>query len=298
VARRKGLEDSVVVRGLGSILMTHGQRTPRVYVLFHGFTDVPTQFEVVGKALFSDGANVYIPRLPHHGERVAPVRALGRVHGDELAAFGDSSVDIARALGDSVVVVGLSAGGVIAGWIAQTRSDVRRVVLIAPAIGAGRVSDDDALALVMIASRLPDVRRTNAPIDSTTPEYLQGISTRGLAEILKLGHRVREDAGGKPPGVKDIAFLLSERDQTVSEAASLDLAQRWFDRGAAVSVFRFPNSVGLPHNIMEIGARGGNPDVAFPVVEALARSLPPPPSAELQPIPCRGWRCTLRRLTR
>ena len=177
MARRKGLEDSVVVRGLGSILMTHGQRTPRVYVLFHGFTDVPTQFEVVGKALFDDGANVYIPRLPHHGERVAPVRALGRVHGDELAAFGDSSVDIARALGDSVVVVGLSAGGVIAGWIAQTRSDVRRAVLIAPAIGAGRVSDDDALALVMIASRLPDVRRTNAPTDSTTPEYLQGIST-------------------------------------------------------------------------------------------------------------------------
>jgi len=296
VARRKALEDSVVVRGLGSILLTHGQRTPRVYVLLHGFTDVPTQFEVVGKALFNDGANVYIPRLPHHGERLAPVRALGRVHSDELAAFGDSSVDIARGLGDSVVVVGLSAGGAIAGWIAQTRGDVRRVVLIAPAIAAGRVSDDDALALVIIASRLPDVRRTNAPTDTTNPEYLQGISTRGLAEVLKLGRRVRDAAGEKPSGVKDIAFLLSELDQTVSEEASFDLAQRWFDRGAAVSVFRFPNSAGLPHNIMEVRARGGNPDVAFPVVEALARSLTPPSTAELQPVPCRGWRCTLRRL--
>jgi pimeloyl-ACP methyl ester carboxylesterase len=278
--------------------MTHGQRTSRVYLLFHGFTDVPTQFEVVGKALFDDGANVYIPRLPHHGERIAPIRALGRVRGDELAAFGDSSVDIARGLGDSIVVVGLSAGGAIAAWITQTRRDVRRTVLIAPAIAAGRVSDDDAQALVIIASRLPDVRRTNAPIDSTNPEYLQGISTRGLAEVLKLGHRVREDAGEKTPGVKDIAFLLSELDQTVSEAASLDLAQRWFDRGATVSVYRFPNSVGLPHNIMEVRARGGNPDVAFPVVESLARSLIPPASAVLQLIPCRGWRCTLRRLTR
>ena len=295
VARRKGLEDSVVVRGLGSILMSHGRRTPRVYVLFHGFTDVPPQFEVIGKALFEDGANVYIPRLPHHGERLSPVRALGRVHGPELAAFGDSSVDIAHGLGDSIVVVGLSAGGVIAGWIAQTRTDVRRAVLIAPAIGPGRVSDDDALALVMIASRLPDVRRTNAPTDTTTPEYLQGISTRGLAEVLKLGHRVREDAGNKPPGVKDMAFLLSERDQTVSEAAALDLAQRWFDRGATVSVFRFPNSVGLPHNILEVASRGGNPDIAFPVVEALARSLTPPASAELLGVPCRGWRCMLRR---
>jgi pimeloyl-ACP methyl ester carboxylesterase len=278
--------------------MTHGRQTPRVYVLFHGFTDVPTQFEVVGKTLFGDGANVYIPRLPHHGERVTPVRALGRVRGDELAAFGDSSVDIARGLGDSVVVVGLSAGGVIAGWIAQTRSDVRRAVLIAPAIGAGRVSDEHALALVILASKLPEVRRTNAPIDSTNPEYLQGITTRGLAEVLKLGHRILDDASAKPPGVKDVAFLLSERDQTVSEVASLDLAQRWFDRGAAVSVFRFPNAVGLPHNIMEVSARGGNPEVAFPAVEALARSQTPPPSAELQPVPCRGWLCWLRRVTR
>jgi esterase/lipase len=298
VERRKGSEDSVVVRGLGSILMTHGWRTSRVYLLFHGFTDVPTQFEAVGKALFADGANVYIPRLPHHGERVAPVRALGRVRADELRAFGDSSVDIARGLGDSVVVVGLSAGGVIAGWIAQTRRDVRRAVLIAPAIGAGRVSDDDALALVLLASRLPDVTRTNAPTDSTLPEYVQGVSTHGLAEVLSLGHRVRDDAEKKPPGVKDIAFLLSERDQTVSEEAALDLAQRWFDRGAAVTVFRFPNSVGLPHNIMEVSSRGGNPDVAFPVVEALARGITPPSSAELQPVPCRGWRCALRRLTR
>jgi pimeloyl-ACP methyl ester carboxylesterase len=267
-------------------------------LLFHGFTDVPTQFEVVGKALFADGANVYIPRLPHHGERIAPVRALGRVRADELAAFGDSSVDIARGLGDSVVVVGLSAGGVIAGWIAQTRRDVRRAVLIAPAIGAGRVSDDDAQTLVFIASRLPDVTRTNAPTDSTLPEYVQGVSTHGLAEILSLGHRVRDEAGTTPPGVKDIAFLLSERDQTVSEPAALDLAQRWFDRGAAVSVFRFPNAAGLPHNIMEVSARGGNPDVAYPVVEALARAVAPPSSVELQPVPCRGWRCALRRLTR
>jgi pimeloyl-ACP methyl ester carboxylesterase len=196
------------------------------------------------------------------------------------------------------VVVGLSAGGVIAGWIAQTRRDVRRAVLIAPAIGAGRVSDDDARTLVFIASRLPDVTRTNAPTDSTLPEYVQGVSTHGLAEILSLGHRVREDAGKAPPGVRDIAFLLSERDQTVSESAALDLAQRWFDRGAAVSVFRFPNAVGLPHNIMEVSARGGNPDLAYPVIEALARSMTPPSSAELQPVPCRGWRCTIRRLTR
>jgi alpha-beta hydrolase superfamily lysophospholipase len=115
VATIQARESVVVVRGLGSILMTHGHRTPRSYVLLHGFTDVPTQFRVVGEHLFATGDNVYIPRLPHHGEREGPVRALGRVRAPELAAFGDSAVEIARGLGDSVVVVGLSAGGAIAG---------------------------------------------------------------------------------------------------------------------------------------------------------------------------------------
>src|SRR4051794_9029040 len=156
VSTRQAQESSVVVRGLGSILLSRGQPTARVYVLLHGFTDVPTQFEAVGRHLFADGSNVYIPRLPHHGERVGPVRALGRVRADELAAFADSTVDIARGLGDSVIVAGLSAGGAITGWIAQTRGDVSRAVLIAPAIAPGRVSDDDGLVLLAVASRLPE----------------------------------------------------------------------------------------------------------------------------------------------
>src|SRR5262249_33932386 len=128
--------------GARSILMVHGDRTPRVFVLLHGFTDSPRQFESLGQRFFDGGDNVYIPRLPHHAEREGRVRALGRVTARELAAFGDSTVDIARGLGDTIIVVGLSAGGNIAGSLAQRRPDVFRAVLIAPAIAAGRVSDD------------------------------------------------------------------------------------------------------------------------------------------------------------
>jgi carboxylesterase len=262
----------------------------------HGFSDAPTQFATVGAHLFADGDNVYIPRLPHHAERSAPLRALARVRAEELASFGDSTADIARGLGDTIIVVGLSAGGVIAGWIAQTHATVHRAVLIAPAIAPGGLSDDQGAGLVVLASTLPDIQRARAP-DSSRLENVPGITTHGLAELLRLGRRVYDAADNKPSGARNVVFLLNELDHTVSEDASVDLAQRWFDRGAAVSVYRFGAAAKLPHNVMELTERGGNVEVAYPVVEALARAATPPPTVRLLGVPCHGFWCTVRRWT-
>lgn len=298
IAIQQRQDDSVAVTNGRSILMTRGAPTPRVYVLLHGFTDAPTQFATVGAHLFADGANVYIPRLPHHAERTSPLRAISRVRSDELARFADSTAEIARGLGDTIIVVGLSAGGVLAGWIAEYHPEVQRAVLIAPAIGPGGVSDDQAGGLVILASKLPDVERMTAPIDTTRPENVAGITTRGLAELLTLGHRVHAQAENGPPAVRDIVFLLNEGDRTVSETVSLDLAQRWLDRGASVSAYRFTASAKLSHNVMELTSRGGNTELVYPVVEALARGLGVASSdtVRLLGVPCQGFRCRLRRL--
>jgi esterase/lipase len=298
VLQRQAADDSVVARGGRSILMTHGSRTPRVFVLLHGFTDAPTQFASLGARLFATGDNVYIPRLPHHAEKLAPVRTLGRVRAAELASFGDSVVDTARGLGDTIIVAGLSAGGGIAAYLSQTRREVHRAVLIAPAIAAGLVSEDDGRLITAIAARLPEVTRTNKP-DSTRPDFVQGLTTHGLAEVLRLGQLVRDKANDDPPAGAEMAFLLNENDHTVSEEASMELARSWYQHGARVTVYRFPAALGLPHNLMETAARGGNPDLVMPVVEALVRSAPPPAAAELQPVqpdPCSGVRCAARRV--
>jgi len=296
VARRQAADDSVVAPGGRSILMTHGDRTPHTFVLLHGFTNSPSQFEELGARLFAAGDNVYIPRLPRHAEREAPVRALSRVKADELTMFADSVVDVARGLGDSVVVVGLSAGGSIAAWIAQWRGEVLRSVLIAPALGVGLLSDEGGRELVELASVLPNVRRTTRP-DTTRPDMVQGTTSRGLAEVLSLGHRVRDQAEERAPRAGEMLFLLNQRDQTVSEKAALDLAQRWSDRGASVAVYRFPASARLPHNVMEAAGRGGNPEMVYPIITALARAQAPPPPAKRLSVPCSGLLCTLKRLT-
>src|SRR5205085_10004405 len=177
-------------------------------------------------------------------------------------------IDVASALGDTVIVAGLSAGGAIAAYLAQTRREVRRVVLIAPAIAAGLISEDDEQALVALAARLPNVTRTDRP-DTARPDFVQGLTTRGLAEVLRLGQLVRQKASDAPPAGAEMVFLLNELDRTVSEDASKALARSWSDHGAAVTIYRFPKGLKLPHNVMEIPLRGGNPEAVLPVVVSL-----------------------------
>src|SRR5262245_57763279 len=50
-----------------SILLTHGYKTSRVILFFHGYSSSPQQFRALGEELFRIGFNVMIPRLPHHG---------------------------------------------------------------------------------------------------------------------------------------------------------------------------------------------------------------------------------------
>jgi carboxylesterase len=277
---RQAADDSVVATGARSILLVHGARTARVYLLLHGFTDSPTQFAPLGDKLFATGDNVFIPRLPHHAEREGRVRALGKLSAIELEAFGDSVYDVARGLGDSVIVVGLSAGGNVAGSIAQ-HHDVFRAVLIAPAIAAGRVSEDGARTLVAVGAVLPNITRSDAP-DSTRPDFIQGISTRGLASVLRLGEMLRNEAGSKSAQASQIVFLMNQNDRTVSQDAAIDLARRWTKGKPLVSVYQFPGQLGLGHNVLESAERGGSPGLVLPVIEALARGLRVPDTVQYQ----------------
>ena len=130
----------------------------------------------------------------------------------------------------------------------------------------------------MAGSRLPNVTRS-APPDSERPDFIQGITTRGLAQVLRLGEDVRVEAEGFPAGAHQIMFLLNENDRTVSDAASIDLARRWTVGPPLVSVYQFPGALRLPHNVMETTARGGNLELVLPVVEAMARGAQIPTTA-------------------
>jgi carboxylesterase len=269
------IDDSIAEPMGRSILLTHGHRTARAVLLLHGFTDSPRQFAELADSLFAEGDNVYVPRLPHHAELGGDVSRLARVTAEGLRDFADAATDVAAGLGDSVTVVGLSAGGTVAAWIGQNRREVQRVVLIAPAFQVTHVPSFFERALVNLGSRGPNVTRRSAG-QATEPDLDPGIATKGVAQVFRLGIAVRRSANELPSLAREMILLVNAHDRTVKSGPAFDLAREWAHNGAEVHVYEFPDSLRLPHNVMEAAHRGGNALAVYPTLNALTSGGTPP----------------------
>jgi esterase/lipase len=283
IARRQDVDDSIAAPGARSILLVGTTSTSRAIVLLHGLTDSPRQFEAFAYLLHADGNNVYVPRLPQHGLRGKSVGVLSALTASQLTGVADSVVNEARGLGDSVVVVGLSMGATMGAWISQQRA-VARVVLIAPAIEPGRIPSLLDRPLIGLADRLPSMARRSQP-DSARPDREPGINTHAIAEILELGRTILGEADREAPLTRDIVVLVNASDRTVKESAAEALARNWLRHGASVSVFELPDSLRLPHNIIDpmSGPVGG--DAVLDLLRELAYGVQP--SALVRPVSIR-----------
>ena len=165
-----------------SILLTHGLRTERAVVFFHGYTNCPQQFSELGKIFYDMGYNVLIPRLPRHGLADRKVENLSPLKAEELRDCADISVDIACGLGQKVYVAGLSAGGTLSAWIAQNRSEVTRAVLIAPALGFSRREGTRLQkGIALLLPLLPDIRTDWFSVDpDSSRSYLSWLFIQGV----------------------------------------------------------------------------------------------------------------------
>ena len=268
-------DSGIAAPGGETILLTHGARRPRAVVLLHGFTDSPHQFAELADSLYARGDNVFVPRLPHHAERGRNVGALKNLTATELCRTADSAIDIASGLGDSVVVLGLSVGGTMAGWAAEHRPEVRRAVLIAPPLEVAHVPSMLERPLVNLGAHVPNVSR-RAAADSGRPDRDPGFATHGLAQVLRLGMAVRRDAVHDSPAGAEVLMLVNANDGTVKSAPVLDLARVWNRLAVPVSVYEFPDSLGLPHNVVDPMNRATNTRVVYATLIALAHGERPP----------------------
>jgi esterase/lipase len=273
--RQIAADDSIAAPGGATLLLSHGRRTPRVVVLLHGFTDSPRQFAALADSLYAKGDNVLVPRLPHHAERGKDASELARLTAAELCRTGDAAIDIATGLGDSVIVVGLSVGGTVAAWTAAHRTEVRRAVVIAPPFEVAHVPSMLERPLVNFGSHVPNVSH-RAAADTARPDRDPGFATHGLAQVLRLGLAVRRDAERFSPATAEVLFLVNANDHTVKTAPVIDLARAWNRRGTAVTVYEFPDSLALPHNIVDPINRPAKSGAVYPVLEALAHGEHPP----------------------
>jgi alpha-beta hydrolase superfamily lysophospholipase len=168
----------------------------------------------------------------------------------------------------------LSAGGTVAAWVGQYRADVQRVVLVAPALEVTHVPSLLNGAALRIALRLPNVTRSS-PRDTTEPDREPGWATHAVAQTLKLGVAVRRNAAEHAPAVHDLTVLLNAYDHTISNGAAIDLAQRWEHHGAVTHVYELPDSLRLPHDVIDPRHPGSNTNAVYPVLDALIAGAKP-----------------------
>lgn len=252
-----------------SILLAHGQSTPRAVVLLHGITSSPPQFAELGQMLHARGHNVLIPRMPYHGyrDRLTPDQALLRQA--DFKAYARHAVDLGRGLGEHLSVVGLSVSGVLAGWCAETRSDVDRAVLIVASFAPFGVPRALVPSLSRLALRLPNLfvwwhplRRARLGAACTYPRF----STHAMAASFLVGAEV----GVARPRAREIVVVTNPRDPAVSNAATASVVRRWQALGAAhVRSYAFDVQLGALHDVIGPYEHGARVDLVYPILVEL-----------------------------
>jgi alpha-beta hydrolase superfamily lysophospholipase len=244
--------------------MTHGQKVDQVIVLVHGYTNCPKEFVELGKQFYDLGYNVFIAPLPHHGLKNRLNDEQGDLTANELAAYADQVVDIARGLGDHITILGYSCGGVVSAWIAQNRSDVDKAVVMSPAFGFLAIPTPLTAPVMNYVIAAPDVfvwwdpaLQANDGFDYTYPRY----SKHALAQIMRLGFSVQVNSWFKPPLAKRVIVVTNAYDDSVNNALTLKVAGHWRDHNAQLITYEFPATLELPHALVDSNKPTGNTPV-------------------------------------
>ncbi|HTJ39343.1 MAG TPA: alpha/beta fold hydrolase [Dactylosporangium sp.] len=230
--------------------LTHGGRRPRSVLLLHGYTHSPAQLDALAARFFERGYNVLAPRAPGHG--LVEPGAHATVTAAGLVAYAAAALDEAAALGEETGVVGVSAGAVLATWLAAYRPDaVRRLLVLAPLYGphAGQVPAAVRVPMQVLYGlrALPD--RRNA----------RGYSYHAVGQYLRIAANL--PAVFPAAGVRSVAAVLAPGDTTVDARLAFDVPARLARAaGATLRLDTLPDDLGLGHDIISTHRLGAHAD--------------------------------------
>lgn len=236
-----------------SVALLTGSRTATSVVIFHGYTSVPRQFQLVAEGYRAQGCNVWLPRLPYHGERDKMTSDFSKIDAALLRRFADENVDIANALGRDVIVIGFSGGGSLGVWSGSQRTDVDKTVLISPVLHPLGVPlwADKPLARGLRVAPFDVYKWWNPELKANNTEGYNypRLSLGGLASMLSLTFWSDQKAaeGQRPAG--EIVLIRNDGDQRLDSAYNEQFVKRLADP-AQLTIYRIPKSAGLKHNFI------------------------------------------------
>ena len=255
--------------------MTHNQKVERAIILVHGYTNCPEQFRELGQRFYDSGFNVLIAPLPHHGLVDRMTEEHAQLTAEELVSYADEVVDIAQGLGEQVIMMGISGGGVTTAWAAQTRSDIDLAVIISPAFGFKQIPTFLTAGVMNLYTFLPDsfewwdpALQTNAPPDYTYPRY----SKHALVQTLRLGFAVQAKAEREGPAAQKIIIVTNANDNSVNNVLTKDIEKLWQDHGANPFTYEFAASLKLDHDLIDPNQPNAQIDIVYPrLIELVAQ---------------------------
>jgi carboxylesterase len=246
---------------------THGKKVNRAIVLVHGYTNNACQFYELGRRFHDLGYNVLIANLPYHGLADRMNTDHARLTAEQLVTYADETIDIAHGLGEQVIMMGLSMGGIVTAWAAQNRTDLDLAVVISPAFGARVIPAHLTVAAMNIVLRLPDVfiwwnprLKENVPPPYGYPRF----SLHVVAQTMRLGFAVQAQAKNMPPAAKRIVVVFNPNDPAVNNTLNMQVVKLWQAQHGNVSTYEFENSLNLEHDFIDPKQPNQQIEIVYP----------------------------------
>ncbi|HTD33206.1 MAG TPA: alpha/beta fold hydrolase [Candidatus Elarobacter sp.] len=257
-------------------LYEHGAPVPHAVLLYHGFTNCPQQFDELARAYHARGCNVYVPRIPRHGLEDRLTRDLANLTIPELTTFAEKTFELARGLGTATSAVGLSLGGTLVLWLAQTQP-LDLAVPIAPflmPVPNVQFIGHPAIRLLHAVPNMYfwwDVRvKQNCKPDYAYPGY----STHALAELVFFGDEIARDARSTKPSARDCVLVLNEHDNAVDNRVTRALMTVWARRGARYRELVLTGLGGPRHDVIDPTTFPQGRTLVYPTLERIVLGPP------------------------
>jgi pimeloyl-ACP methyl ester carboxylesterase len=255
--------------------LTHGKKVDRAIVLVHGYTNNTRQFLELGRRFHDLGYNVLIANLPYHGLADRMNTDHARLTAEQLVSYADETIDIAHGLGEQVIMMGLSIGGVVTAWAAQNRPDLDLAVVISPAFGARVIPTPLTAAAMNIVLHLKDVfiwwnpkLKENVPPPYGYPRF----SLHVVAQTMRLGFATQARARSLPPLAKKIVVVFNPNDMAVNNALNLQVVKLWQAQHDNISTYEFEASLKLEHDFIDPNQPNQQVEIVYPRLIGLVES--------------------------
>ena len=204
------------------------QKTPYSIVYIHGFGASWAEGDPVHKNLAARyGANLYLARL--HDAGINDPNAFDDLTPENFVAGAKRALAIGQALGDSVIVIGTSAGGLLTVYLAATHPDIKGIVLYSPCMAVY----NSTLKLAtrpwgwqILTSAVGEHRVSDDPSERSK-YWLKSYSTKGLMTLQQT-----MDAVSRPEVYKNVKMPVflgyyyksdEEQDKVVSVPAMQEM---------------------------------------------------------------------------